>query len=157
MSFTIRRFQNTDAAETAGIIEKNLLISNRPDYSDADIQEMITLYSRDGVLERAETSHFYVICDREAIIGCGGIAEYMGNPTESILVTVFLLPEYQGKGVGRLIMETLEQDEYFLRASRIVIHSSITAHMFYKKLGYTYADGSAVPDEEGCIRMEKRR
>lgn len=157
MLYTIRRFQEADAEETARIIEKTLRISNGPDYSDEIIQEMIALYSRDGVLERAKTSHFYVVCDQEAIIGCGGIAGYMGRESESILVTVFLLPEYQGRGLGRLMMDVLERDPLFLRSSRVVIHSSITAHKFYQKLGYAYQGGSAVPDEEGCIRMEKRR
>ena len=43
---------------------------------------------------------------------------------------IFVLSEYQGKGIGRKIIETLEQDEFFLRAKRIEIPSSITACEF---------------------------
>ena len=49
------------------------------------------------------------------------------------MFNIFVLPEYQGKGVGRMIMETLENDEYFLRAKRVEIPASITACEFYKK------------------------
>ncbi|MBR5454719.1 MAG: GNAT family N-acetyltransferase [Rikenellaceae bacterium] len=70
---------------------------------------------------------------------------------------MFVLPEYQRKGVGRKIMETLENDEYFLRAKRVEIPASITACEFYKKFGYTYKNGIETPDEEQLIRMEKFR
>ena len=42
------------------------------------------------------------------------------------------------------------------RADRVVIHSSITARDFYLKMGYQFSDGVGTPDEEGCIRMEKK-
>lgn len=51
---------------------------------------------------------------------------------ESSLYTTFALPEYQGKGIGRKIVETLEQDEYCLRTKRVKIPSSITAVEFYR-------------------------
>lgn len=55
------------------------------------------------------------------------------NEDESSLFNIFVLPEYQGKDVGRKIIETLEKDEYFLRAKRVEIPASITACEFYKK------------------------
>lgn len=157
MDLWIRRFQERDAEETSAVIGEALRVSNAPDYSPEIIREMLELYSPAGLLEQAPGEHLYVVCDGDRIAGCGGIAAYMGSRTESILVTVFVLPEYQGRGVGRKIMETLERDEYFLRADRVVIHSSITARDFYLKLGYGYQDGVSEPDEEGCIHMEKRR
>ena len=60
-------------------------------------------------------------------------------------------------GVGKKIIETLEQDEFFLRANRIEIPSSITACEFYKRMGYIYKNGINVVDEEQLIRLEKFR
>ena len=54
-------------------------------------------------------------------------------------------------------MNTLENDEYFLRAKRIEIPASITGVPFYLKMGYHYKDGISEPDEEHLIRMEKNR
>ena len=73
------------------------------------------------------------------------------------MFTIFVLPEYQGKGIGRKIIETLEQDEYFLRAKRVEIPASITATPFYLKMGYTYKNGVTEPDEEQLLRLEKHR
>lgn len=76
---------------------------------------------------------------------------------ESSLFTIFVLPEYQGKGVGRKIIAVLEQYEFFLRAKRVEIPASITACEFYKKMGYTYKNGIDVVDEEQLYRLEKFR
>lgn len=157
MEFEIRRFQESDAEETSAVIAEALRISNAPDYPPEIIEEMLELYTPEHLLEQAGGEHLYVLRDGGRTVGCGGIAPYMGSEEESILVTVFVLPAYQGKGAGRCVLETLEQDRYFLRAERVVIHSSITARDFYLKLGYRFSDGVGAPDEEGCIRMEKRR
>mgnify|MGYP002226045077 CR=1 FL=1 len=53
-------------------------------------------------------------------------------------MSIFVLPEFHGKGVGRKIINTLETDEFYVRASRIEIPASITAMEFYRKFGYDY-------------------
>ncbi len=56
-----------------------------------------------------------------------------------------------------MIIETLEKDEFFLRAKRVEIPASITATPFYLKMGYNYKNGITLPDEEGLLRLEKYR
>ena len=156
-NYTVRRFQMEDAEEVAGLIRKTLQITNVKDYSKESIDELVELHTPEYVLERASWTHFYVICDESIIIGCGAIGSYWGKEDESSLFTIFVLPEYQGKGVGKMIIETLEQDEFFLRAKRIEIPASITACEFYRKLGYEFKDGIDVVDEEQLYRLEKFR
>ena len=153
----IRRFQPEDAIETAQVIAKTLIISNCKDYSREYIESNIASHSAEIISERANDGHMYVVCDDLRIIGCGAIAGYWGSFTESILLTIFVLPEYQGKGVGKRIIQTLEQDEFFLRAKRIEIPASITAVEFYKKMGYNYKNGIAEMDNEQLYRLEKYR
>ena len=153
----IRRFQPEDAIETAQMIAETLTISNGKDYSEAYIERTIASHSAEIISERAKEGHMYVVCDDSRIIGCGAIAGYWGSVTESILLTIFVLPEYQGKGVGKRIIQTLEQDEFFLRAKRIEVPASITAVEFYKKMGYSYKDGIAEMDDEQIYRLEKYR
>ena len=54
-------------------------------------------------------------------------------------------------------MRTLGSDDYFLRAKRIEIPSSITARRFYQKMGYVYKNGVDTDDEEQLYRLEKFR
>ena len=153
----IRRFCEADAEQVSALIIHTLQTSNSKDYSAETISALEKKMQHAGVLERASWTHFYVAEEGGDIIGCGAIGPYWGSETESSLFTIFVLPEYQGMGIGRKIIETLEQDEYFLRAKRIEIPASITAVNFYRKLGYDYKNGVDRPDEEQMYRLEKFR
>ena len=151
----IRRFENPDAAEVSALIQKTLRISNIKDYSPEYIERDAQFFTPENVILRAGWTHCYVVCENEQIVGCGAIGPYWDKADESSLFNIFVLPEYQGKGIGRAIIETLEQDEYFLRAKRIEIPASITACAFYRKMGYDYKGGVNQVDEEGLYRLEK--
>lgn len=153
----IRRLRHQDADEVAQLIAHTLRISNSRDYPEEYIQVNIDTHSAEIILERAEQGHFYVACDGERLIGCGCIAPYWGSAVESILLTIFVLPEYQGNGVGRKIIETLEQDEFFFRAKRIEIPASLTAVDFYRKMGYDFKKGVEQPEDGLLYRLEKFR
>lgn len=153
--YTVRRFKNSDADEVSKLIISTLRTTNIKDYSTEYIENDVKNFTPDGVIERASWTHFYVVCDNECIVGCGAIGPYWGKEDESSLFNIFVLPKYQGKGVGRMIIETLEKDEYFLRAKRVEIPASITACEFYKKMGYAYKNGIDVIDEEQLFRLEK--
>lgn len=153
----IRKFHENDAEKVSVMIINTLKTSNSKDYLPEEIAFFEMQFQPAGVAERASWTHFYVAEEGEAIIGCGAIGPYWGSETESSLFTIFVLPEYQGKGIGRKIIETLEKDEYFLRADRVEIPASVTAVGFYRKLGYDYKNGVDRPDEERLYRLEKLR
>ncbi|SFV04762.1 N-acetylglutamate synthase, GNAT family [Butyrivibrio sp. INlla21] len=151
----IRQFEHSDAPAVSELIRNTIKISNTKDYPKELMDALIKVETPEHVLERASWTHFYVVEDQEKIIGCGAIGPYWGKEDESSLFTIFVSPEYQGKGVGRAIIETLEKDEYFLRAKRIEIPASITGVPFYLKMGYHFKNGISEPDDEHLIRMEK--
>ena len=64
---------------------------------------------------------------------------------------------WTGQGFGKKLIETLEKDEYFLRAQRIEIPASLTAVDFYRKMGYDYKNGNAEPEDGLMYRLEKYR
>ena len=154
---TLRRFRKGDEVAVSDMICTTLTISNRKDYSPAFIEENIRSHSTEMIAARARDAHFYVAMDGERVIGCGGITGYWGSTEESYLTSIFVLPDYQGKGVGRKIVEALEEDAYFRRAWRTEAGSSLTAVHFYEKMGYKYKNGVAEPDKYGVVRMEKRK
>lgn len=156
-TITLRRFRSGDESAVSDVICTTLPISSRKDYSPEFIGENIRSHSPEVIAARAEDAHFYVAMDGEAIIGCGGITGYWGSTEESCLTSVFVLPGYQGQGVGRKIVETLEADEYFRRAWRTEVGSSLTAVHFYEKMGYKFKNGITDADEYGVVRLEKRK
>ena len=151
----IRRFEERDAQPVSVLIAKTLRTTNSRDYSPEFIENEVKVLTPEYIAWRASWTHFYVVCKGESIIGCGAIGPYWGSETESSLFTIFVLPEHQGRGIGRKIVETLERDEYALRAKRIEIPASITACAFYRKLGYDYKNGVNQVDDEGLYRQEK--
>ena len=153
----IRRFASGDAQAVSDVIITTLRISNTRDYPSAMMEELILHMQPEDILQRASWTHFYVAEDKGRIVGCGAIGPYWGKEDESSLFTIFVLPEYQGRGVGRKIVETLERDEYALRAKRIEIPASITGLPFYRKIGYDYKNGNDQVDEEMLCRLEKFR
>ena len=154
---TIRRFEARDAATVRNIIHRGLREVNGKDYPAAVIEEYCRAFTLEKILKQAETAHTYVALSEGEVCGTGTIAPYWGSETESILLTIYVLPEKIGRGIGSAIVRALEADAYFLRAERVEIPSSITAVAFYRKMGYKFKDGNAAPDEEGLIRMHKIR
>ena len=108
----------------------------------------------DGVKKRASWTHFYVIEKDNKIIACGAIGPYWDSKTESSLFNIFVDENYQGQGFGRKIIETLEKDEYFKRAKRIEVPASMSAILFYRKMGYEHKNGELIYDD-GHFSLEK--
>ena len=154
---TIRRFIESDAQPVSNLVELTLRTTNNRDYSAEALEAIIRQLQPEAIVARAGWQHFYVAEADGVIVGCGAIGPYWGKADESSLFTIFVHPDYQGRGIGRRIVEALEQDEYALRARRIEIPASITGTPFYLKLGYRYKDGIAEPDEEQLLRLEKYR
>lgn len=154
-----RRFKEQDAKEVSEMVRRTLRETNSKDYSEEYIENDVAKINENFFIERSRWTNCYVFTDEktERIIGVGSIGSYWGSETESSLFTIFVSPDYQGKGIGKQIMEKLESDEYFLRAKRIEIPASITALSFYQKLGYDFKNGVGQVDEEGLYRLEKFR
>lgn len=70
---------------------------------------------------------------------------------------VAVLKDYRRDGVGRLLMERLEQDAARLGYRTLVLHAQTHSQGFYEKLGYTCGDPEPF-DEEGIphVCMEKQ-
>ena len=151
----VRRFEEEDADEVSKLIVRNFLEVNSNDYGIAAMEELTKVYDSGKVLNIANYAHMYVFEWNSKIVGTGSISIFWGSRTESILLTIFVLPEFHRKGIGRKIINTLEQDEFYVRTTRIEIPASITATEFYRKFGYDYKNGVKELDEEYHYRLEK--
>ena len=154
---TIRRFKETDAENISRLVRRNMLEVNSKDYGLEAMQKLAEEYNAGKILQTAGYAHMYVFEWKEQLVGVGAISSFWGSETESILLTIFVLPELHGKGIGKNIIDTLERDELFTRARRIEIPASITATDFYRKFGYDYKNGIKELDDEGHFRLEKFR
>ena len=151
----VRKYDEKDEDEVLNLIHRNSLEINSKDYGLEFMQNFVDVCDKNWLRKRASFCHMYVAEEKGRIIGVGGISSYFGSLTESIILNVFVLPECHGMGIGRRIVQTLENDEYGIRADRIEVPASITAKDFYYKLGYRFKDDVEELDEEKHYRMEK--
>lgn len=159
MDFNVRRFELGDETKICEVIKKDILTENIKDYSDQAIKHLVNEQNEELIKRRAKKFHVYTFLDGEKIIGVGMIGPYWDSLTESSFFTIFRDPDYKGTGLGRKIIETLEQDEYYKRADRIEIPASITAVEFYKHMGFGFKETDEVighiVNGEGQYKMEK--
>ena len=152
---TVRRYQEQDVEAIVDLIRRNFLEVNVKDYGEEAMKVLAAHHDVDWFKGVASYANVYVFCIDDEVTGVGAISSFWGSLTESILLTIFVRPELHGKGIGRFIIQTLEQDELFKRAERVEIPASITAVEFYKKQGYDYKNGVEELDDEGHYRLEK--
>ena len=150
-----RRFKESDAENVSHLVQRNMLEINSKDYGLEATTKLAEQYNTEKILQIASYAHMYVFEWKEQIVGVGAISSFWGSETESILLTIFVLPELHGNGIGKIIIDTLEKDKLFTRARRIEIPASITATDFYRKFGYDYKNGIKELDDEGHFRLEK--
>ena len=73
-----------------------------------------------------------------------------------VLGRVVVLPEYRGRGLGRMVVEEAERWLRELDCREVVIDSRTVAVPFYEKLGYAAVNGGVVRSGSfDCIRMRK--
>lgn len=153
----VKPYREEDAEEIVRLIIRNFREVNVKDYGESVIEELVATHDTNWFKGVAENANVYVFGNKEKIVGIGSISSFWGSLTESILLTVFVLPEFHRQGIGSYIIDTLESDELFLRAERIEIPASITAVDFYRKKGYDYKNGNRELDDEQHYRLEKFR
>lgn len=123
-------------------------------YPPAFVEKVIDSLNEDVIQQRINSCHFYVAEENGSILGCAAVCRYWDSLTESAIFTFFVRPDCQRRGIGKQIMETLEKDEYFVRATRVEIPASLAGLPFYKRMGYEHKNGE-MHFEDGHFALEK--
>lgn len=106
---TVRAYKEEDAEEIVRLIARNFREVNVKDYGEEAVEEMAASHDADWFRGIARFANVYVFESGGETVGVGSIASYWGSPTESILLTIFVLPELHRKGIGSFIIDTLEK------------------------------------------------
>ncbi len=83
-----------------------------------------------------ERYSLHVACyDGDRLVGCLVLRPLEGGDVQVRQVAV--VPELQGRGIGKSLMEYSEAWARKAEYRRITLHSRVTAVVFYEKLGYS--------------------
>ena len=152
MEITLLKEQ--EIGEVVKLIAKTVKTCFKYYYPPKMVNSVLRVMNHDGVKNRASWTHFYVAKIEDKIVGCGAIGPYWNSLTESSLFSIFVDPDYQRQGIGTKIIDALEKDEYYLRAKRIEVPSSVSAIPFYLSLGYRYKNNEMI-FQDGNFKLEK--
>ena len=152
----IKEYNENYVEQISTLITRNLLEINVKDYGVEKVQEMAKDFTveklKDALKNRKKV--FVAVKDNE-VVGTAGIDVSWYNPDEYYILTVFVKPENYGEGIGRLLIQAIEDYAIHSNFRKLIIPASITAHEFYYKLGYRYKDNQKVLNEENMYLMEK--
>jgi GNAT superfamily N-acetyltransferase len=140
--FQIRPYQASDALGVSGVIRMTMRISNVADYPMDRLQPLIDYFSPEKV-EQINQERICLVAEEDGQLI--GTAALEGDA----LVTFFILPEYQGHGVGAALLARLEAIARAGGRKTLRVDASLTAVGFYQRHGYqrtgTVLDGTAGP------------
>ncbi|MNJ39535.1 putative acyltransferase [compost metagenome] len=130
MECLIRGAMQEDAAAISQVIVAALRETNARDYSAEIIEAVERSFSPGAVVRLLEVRQVFVAVVGGCVVGTAGLD---GDTVRS----VFVEPGCQGGGVGRLLMERIEEVAAWGGVGWLRVPSSMTAQGFYSSLGFT--------------------
>ena len=112
-------------------------------YPQEVVESFLEYHREENILADIESGWVYLLTDSGSIVATGTVKEnYMNR--------IFVLPEWQGKGYGSVVMDFLE-DLVLQRYDAVYIDSSLPGFKTYWKRRYEVVDFGEFPTRNGRI------
>jgi GNAT superfamily N-acetyltransferase len=123
-------------------------------YPAEQVSAWVGLVSPDSYTTVLKERVLVVATDGGAIVGFGQL-----NPRAGEMDAVYVLPDRQGEGIGRLLLAELEAEARARNIRMVELPATLNAVPFYAQAGYTrrYVTVHRLPTGVGlgCVRMGK--
>lgn len=147
MDCTIRPALDDDAAGISAVILRALRETNAKDYTHEIIARVERSFSPDAVLALIAKRTVFVATIGSRVVGTASL-------DGSVVRTVFVAPDVQARGIGKLLMAEIERTARERNIPSLTVPSSVTAETFYAGLGFNAVRDSYFGDERTII-MER--
>jgi putative acetyltransferase len=145
----IRPIRERDLTQVSALIQNTLLVSNLADYDLEIIGNLQNAFSPQQLRALAGKRRIYVYEVEGAVLGTIGLEG-------SRVYNFFVAPDKQGSGVGRELLDYVENQARIAGQRLLMVDSSLTAVSFYKARGYQ-AKGEQLNESFGrTITMTKK-
>ena len=127
----MRQFEISDAHEVSSVIRRAIMNGDNRGYSLEHLYSISNHYCAENICSEQDLKTTYVFLDGNIIVGT---ATLRGDE----IMAVFILLEYQGKGIGKKFMNLLEEEAVKKGLSKVWSVSRLPAVSFYRKLEYSF-------------------
>lgn len=122
------------------------------------------IYSDEALISQIEKKEqlFYLISENESILGFIGIEHDYKNEPVTRIHKIYLLPETQGKGIGKKVIEEIQKLALENNSTSLSLNVNRfnSALSFYKKIGFEIIDEVNIDIGNGYLMedyvMEKK-
>lgn len=123
----IREYQSSDCEEIIKLFDNTVHTVNAKDYTKEQLDAWATGRVDLNKWDQSLREHYSLVAvEDEMLVGFGDIDK------SGYLDRLFVHEDYQGKGIGTMICNRLEQTV----SGSVITHASITAKTFFEKRGY---------------------
>jgi N-acetylglutamate synthase-like GNAT family acetyltransferase len=138
----LRVAREDDLANIKRLVDKTIDISYENTYAQEALEFFKKHHALEDIREDLQQEYLVVVEINDEIIGTGTL---VGNE----IGRVFVNPKFQGKGLGKTIMEKLERKAVVKDIETIYLDASLFAYDFYKYLGYETISEESIDVGEG--------
>jgi GNAT superfamily N-acetyltransferase len=143
----IRRATALDADDISRVVIRALRMTNAQHYPAHVIDAAVANFAPDRVAERLICRHTFVATANGAVVGTASL-------DGSMIRSVFVAPEFQDQGIGRRLMDSVEELALAHSVAKVSVPSSVSAQGFYERLGFVTVREDMRGDER-IILMKK--
>nr|WP_288455143.1 GNAT family N-acetyltransferase [uncultured Pseudomonas sp.] len=144
VQWAIRPAREADAEAISRVIVQTLRLSNAADYPSQVIERVAANFDAGGVRGLMKSRQVFVALDDERVIATASLAG-------DVVRSVFVLPEMQGRGVGKALMGYVEGVALAAGVQCLRVPASLTAVPFYTALGYAVVREVVEGDERTLV------
>ena len=126
----VRKFRVSDAVKVARLHRNTIRYVNSKDYPPKQIKVWAGRTSAKRFRDSMNIFYRFVAIDNGKIVGYGDFT------LKGELAGLYIHKDYQGKGVGYLLLKKIEESARQKGLEKLFLSSTITAKNFYQKHGY---------------------
>ncbi len=157
-------YEEKYAKEMSEIILSNLYTINIKDYGKEIIDKIARHFTEDEIKKNFPNRvKCFVALKDGKVVGTASIdiikdmygVKIENNEDKYIILTVFISLENQHQGIGKVLIQKIEEYASQIKAVELLIPASIYGCEFYKKLGYDYYNRIKELNEDGEYVLSK--
>lgn len=138
----IRRFRKRDLPAVKELIDNTIDICYPADYPKEAVQYFKRYHCDDNISKGAAKGWTIVLEKNNRLIGTGTIID-------NHIMRVFVNPKFQKHGLGKLIMDKLEEKATSSGINKVKLDASLPSKTFYDTLGYKTREKTYVKVDNG--------